>query len=385
MKPFFSVLIPTRNRANLLRLALKSVLVQTYSNYEVVISDNNSTDSTFEVVAEMSDERVKYFRTEHDLSLVDNWNNAYIHSDGQYVIMIGDDDYLLPHALETYAQAIQEHPKVRLFFSREAIYSYPDYIDRKYRNVVVHSADTSRELTLCDTQSLLRTIFCFRYPIATQTICYSRDLMEDISWQGYPFHPPFPDHFSAGSALLRIPYAISIGAHLVLIGRNRYGSGYGYIYGQNRAQRWIEEQQSQQDQLESIFIVGNYFPNGYFSSLLLLKDLYPDLTEDYIIDRRGYYDLTWYQIQTAKRFGVPLGETEKETSNVLNQLPIRDRFYVRIRYLARYLRDIAPLYLHNLASLILVGNGSRVVLTKLPSNVTNIDECARHCLVNGIL
>ncbi|HEX8639024.1 MAG TPA: glycosyltransferase family 2 protein, partial [Pyrinomonadaceae bacterium] len=66
-KPFFSVVIPTRNRAQLLKHAIQSVLDQTFTDFEVIVSNNFSVDNTKEVVNSYADERVRYFEAPRSL------------------------------------------------------------------------------------------------------------------------------------------------------------------------------------------------------------------------------------------------------------------------------------------------------------------------------
>ncbi len=58
-----SVVIPTYNRAHLISKAIKSVLVQKYSNWELIIADDASTDNISIVLGQFIDQRIKYFRT----------------------------------------------------------------------------------------------------------------------------------------------------------------------------------------------------------------------------------------------------------------------------------------------------------------------------------
>jgi glycosyltransferase involved in cell wall biosynthesis len=91
-KPFFSIVLPTRNRADLLVFAVRSVLNQTFGNYELIISDNLSVDETSAVAQSFGDERIKYFRSEKSLSMGDNYELALSHAKGEFVTFLSDDD-----------------------------------------------------------------------------------------------------------------------------------------------------------------------------------------------------------------------------------------------------------------------------------------------------
>ena len=60
MRPYFSIIIPTYNRSNFIAAAIKSVLNQTYTNWELFIIDDGSTDNTKEVVSNFNDPRILY-------------------------------------------------------------------------------------------------------------------------------------------------------------------------------------------------------------------------------------------------------------------------------------------------------------------------------------
>src|SRR5437867_4242176 len=82
--PLFSVVMPTRNRGHLLRYALRSALAQTFSDYEIVVSDNSSSDTTAQVVAELTGPRVKYVRTDRVMAMPDSWEFALDQARGEY-------------------------------------------------------------------------------------------------------------------------------------------------------------------------------------------------------------------------------------------------------------------------------------------------------------
>ena len=60
--PTVSVIIPTYNRANLVAKAIKSVLNQTYKDFEIIIVDDGSTDNTGEIIRGFKDKRIKYIK-----------------------------------------------------------------------------------------------------------------------------------------------------------------------------------------------------------------------------------------------------------------------------------------------------------------------------------
>ena len=104
-KPFFSIVIPTYNRASDLRFALFCILRQKFRDFEVVVSDNCSTDNTQEVVKQFHDKRIRYSKTEKTV-----WNSVNIGrgiglARGKYVFMHSDDDFLL---YETTLAAVYE-------------------------------------------------------------------------------------------------------------------------------------------------------------------------------------------------------------------------------------------------------------------------------------
>lgn len=70
-RPFFAIVIPTRNRAGLLLYALRSALAQTWHDYEILVNDNDSIDATAAVVREVGGDRVRYVRTPASLSKPD--------------------------------------------------------------------------------------------------------------------------------------------------------------------------------------------------------------------------------------------------------------------------------------------------------------------------
>jgi glycosyltransferase involved in cell wall biosynthesis len=108
--PKITVIIPTRERGEVLKAALRTVCAQDYDGLDILVSDNCSTDCTQEVVRAANDPRVRYINTGQRLSMSHNWEFALAHVpvDDRYVMIIGDDDGIIPGALNDLAELIRE-------------------------------------------------------------------------------------------------------------------------------------------------------------------------------------------------------------------------------------------------------------------------------------
>lgn len=93
-KPFFSIAMPTYNRPNFLRTAIKSVLVQNYSDFEIVVTDNSTNDQSKIVCQQFHDKRIRYFKNETSIGFARNLYRSIKESCGQYIFLLGDDDFI---------------------------------------------------------------------------------------------------------------------------------------------------------------------------------------------------------------------------------------------------------------------------------------------------
>ena len=104
----FTIIIPTRERADILIHAIASALAQDYSNLEVLVSDNASSDDTEELVSKFDDARVRYINTGKRVSMSHNWEFALDHVTEGWVTVLGDDDAILPGVLRSVNKVIDE-------------------------------------------------------------------------------------------------------------------------------------------------------------------------------------------------------------------------------------------------------------------------------------
>src|SRR4030042_1588084 len=98
--PTVSVIIPTYNRAHLLNRAIKSILVQTFGDFEIIIVDDASTDNTERIVKSIDDKRILYIRHENNKGGSAARNTGIRQARGKYIAFLDSDDEWLPEKLE---------------------------------------------------------------------------------------------------------------------------------------------------------------------------------------------------------------------------------------------------------------------------------------------
>lgn len=112
MVPKVSIVIPTKNRANYVSLAVRSVLAQTFKDFEIIIVDAASIDNTEEVINGFDDERIRYIRQETDRGVSASRNVGIESSKAEFVAFLDDDDLWMPSKLEKQLGLIEKRPSV---------------------------------------------------------------------------------------------------------------------------------------------------------------------------------------------------------------------------------------------------------------------------------
>lgn len=101
MDELVSIIMPSYNTARFIGESIQSVLAQTYTNWELLIVDDCSTDNTDEIVQPfLSDERIKYFKNEKNSGAAVSRNKALREAKGKWIAFLDSDDLWLPEKLE---------------------------------------------------------------------------------------------------------------------------------------------------------------------------------------------------------------------------------------------------------------------------------------------
>lgn len=141
MNELISIVLPVYNGEQFLCESIDSVINQTYPNWELIVVDDCSSDSTPDIVKEYEkrDERIHYYRNETNLRLPRNLNRGFSLTKGDYLTWTSDDNRFRPLALEMMLRTLKENPEAQLTYASYQI------IDETGKEIGLITADSNGE------------------------------------------------------------------------------------------------------------------------------------------------------------------------------------------------------------------------------------------------
>ncbi|MFT3934712.1 MAG: glycosyltransferase [Chitinophagaceae bacterium] len=111
----YSIILPVRNGGDYVKECVQSILNQSLNDFTLHVLDNCSTDGTLQWIQSLNDERIVVYPSEKSLSIEENWDRILSVPRNEFMTMIGHDDLLHPHYLQTMDALIKLHPKASLY------------------------------------------------------------------------------------------------------------------------------------------------------------------------------------------------------------------------------------------------------------------------------
>ena len=156
----YSIIIPAYNGRKYLPACISSVLSQNYSDYELIVSDDYSTDGTAEYIDTLKHPNIKVLHTPHKMSMTEHWEWVLVQACGEWLIFIGQDDGLQAYFFELADILVKyaDRKKIKAITSRGAFYYWPrcdGEFNVQYRaipkiTVCNYKIKTMIALTMCD-------------------------------------------------------------------------------------------------------------------------------------------------------------------------------------------------------------------------------------------
>jgi glycosyltransferase involved in cell wall biosynthesis len=209
----YTIVIPTRDRAETLEATLRTCVRQTYKNLEIIVSDNCSADNTKQIVENFQDPRIRYINPGRRLSMSGNFEFALGHVKDGFVMFIGSDDGVMPDAVE-YVRSIVEKHGVSAVACRQATYVWPNFPDKNIAGRMIFGGwrddvEIRKSPEWIDRTLSFRATYCFDLPNLYCGFVHKR-VIDKAYKDGSYFKSITPDAYSAfATAIFTDEYAFS--------------------------------------------------------------------------------------------------------------------------------------------------------------------------------
>lgn len=116
--PTVSVIIPSYNHEKYIQESIQSVLNQTFQDFEIIITDDGSSDKSVEIISQIKDPRIKFFKHSINKGACVAANNCILQSSGRFIAMQNSDDVWNPEKLEIQMKYFDKHPEIAAVFGK---------------------------------------------------------------------------------------------------------------------------------------------------------------------------------------------------------------------------------------------------------------------------
>jgi glycosyltransferase involved in cell wall biosynthesis len=290
-EPFFTIAIPTKNRPERVGSSIKSVLRQTFQDFEVIVCDNSDEHEatlTRAIVDELGDQRVRYIRTSGTLSMPDNWDASIADARGKYVGILTDRSAYRRDALEIAASEI-ERTGTRM------VSWFPDHYDRGADGILSRRPRTARRHYFY-TGTILSYFLNGHPKFAPKIIprlmsgVYDQTILEKIreSAVGRCCPPVSPDYTSGFLMLAHSGWVLMIDEALFV----SCGTGNGSAFRQRKAlaERFLREiNMTWSDIVDHTPSRACFSFGALLNDFLRMRELLPESFPGLKVNRTQYY------------------------------------------------------------------------------------------------
>ncbi|MDD5349092.1 MAG: glycosyltransferase [Chthoniobacteraceae bacterium] len=188
-RPLVTVCVPVYNTAAYIRQCIESVFAQECKDWILLVSDNCSTDGTWEILQELQHPQLRLFRQTQNIGPNANWNFLLEKVETDYFCFLGSDDYFYPNHLGEKIRLLEQYPEAPFVHGRT------DFVDENGEKIQTHDytgalppTETSREALarLVQANYMVITAAVFRLAaLRDNGICFDRRLRLFGDWDLY--------------------------------------------------------------------------------------------------------------------------------------------------------------------------------------------------------
>ncbi len=228
----FSIIIPSYNGGDVIRQTLQSIIGQSYSDFEIIINDDCSTDDTIDVVAGIKDSRIRIFENKKNLGYPGNIEVARQRATGDILYLMGQDDILAEYALKDTAKAFLISDEIGAV--TRPYFWFDEKITKPVRAKKQLNPDKDEIITIYDPPERVMAVF--------KTLDQLSALAMRRKYIDRPFHMDiFPCHVYPFAAIMK-RYPVTYLKRYNLAVRIMYSQArkVSSIYDQSPIQSWVK-------------------------------------------------------------------------------------------------------------------------------------------------
>lgn len=194
-KPLVSICVPCYNHKKYIPYFMESILKQDYDNWELIITDDCSTDGSYELLTSYKDPRIHLFRNDKNRHLCDTMNNSFRHAKGKYICIMYTDDAMCPHKIKSDVSYMENHPETDVL--------YTNTIRIGENNQVIKEQYSLPDMS--DTNNILRQLYLNSNICSIPGMVYKKECLDKIGYhnrllcltQDYDHHVRLLFHFKS--------------------------------------------------------------------------------------------------------------------------------------------------------------------------------------------
>lgn len=238
-EPFASILIPVFDGEKYLERCVQSALSQSGPTVEIIICDDNSSDNSWKLIKKFTDSRVKSFKNVTNLGMKDNYENILSKASGEWITILGQDDFLTINSISNLNIFSKKHIKAEIFVSPRSYYFWNDTSrkNKKFYSLLNNGIPISFEKK--SNIRLIKTLWGFVYynngPQLYTGTFVKKILVDRIKTkQNFFFVGGIPDVSSAVTLLSNSTTYRQLGLSLAVVGTSKDSVGYNITNYVNR-------------------------------------------------------------------------------------------------------------------------------------------------------
>lgn len=184
-QPFISVILPVFNAESYIFDSINSILSQTYKDFELIIINDGSTDSSESIIQSFNDERIKYYRNDKNRGLIYTLNRGLTLANGEYIARMDADDICTPTRFEVQLSFLQDHVDIGVVGAEATIFQgqYKDYPQNKCGYFHKPKTDEEIKAKLFVDNPIIHPTVLMRKEVLEKTNGYNRNFyqVEDLA------------------------------------------------------------------------------------------------------------------------------------------------------------------------------------------------------------